>query len=152
MGSGATTIAGTATRGHVPWDEVLGLSERELTPGAQQLVSLAACLDMVCNPVPETYEGRRPPWQARYLAGLSSLEALGPVLRRQAAHVGWQQAERWIALSDGGAVRRRQRIVGAAAPNLACPRRSAAGREPRLTQTERLCIFPRLLGARTAWG
>lgn len=178
-------------RGCVPWDEVLGLTQRELTPGAEQLVSLAGCLEsfaearqkilpklaglwlaestvertteavgqrigellaqgvrfgpvvdwkwhadaegkrcsyvsvdatgvpqqgpggvaaegrmpwvaMIYNPVPENYEGRRPPWQARYVAGLSSLGALGLALRRQAAQVGWERADRWIALSDGG--------------------------------------------------
>lgn len=31
--------------GHFPWDAVLGLSAQELTPGAEQLVSLAGCLD-----------------------------------------------------------------------------------------------------------
>jgi hypothetical protein len=31
--------------GHFPWDTVLGLSAPELTPGAEQLVSLAGCLD-----------------------------------------------------------------------------------------------------------
>jgi hypothetical protein len=31
--------------GHVPWDHVLGFTGPELTPGAEQLVSLAGCLD-----------------------------------------------------------------------------------------------------------
>ena len=177
--------------GHFPWDTELGLSVQELTPGAEELVSLAGCLDsfaearqkilpkmagirlsestvertteaagqragdllaggmrfgaaadwkwhadaegkrcayvsvdatgvaqqgpggvsaegrmpwvgMVYNPVPEHHEGRRPPWQARYLAGLYGLDGLGPPLRRQAAQVGWDRADRWIALSDGG--------------------------------------------------
>lgn len=177
--------------GHFPWDAVLGFTPQELTPGAEQLVSLAGCLDsfgeghkkilprmagirlaestiertteavgqrvgdhlaagvrfgpaadwkwhtdaegkrcayvsvdatgvpqqgpggvaaegrmpyvaMIYNPVPEHFEGKRPEWQARYLAGLYSLDELGRPLRRQAAQVGWDRAERQIALSDGG--------------------------------------------------
>jgi hypothetical protein len=40
--------------------------------------------------------------QARYVAGLLSLEELGLILRKQAAQVGMEQAEQWIGLSDGG--------------------------------------------------
>lgn len=44
------------------------------------------------------------PGQARYLSGLSGgLAALGEPLRRQAAQVGMDRAQRWVALSDGGA-------------------------------------------------
>jgi hypothetical protein len=43
-----------------------------------------------------------PPLQARYLAGLYRLEEMGPLLRRQAAHVGMEQAEVWVGLTDGG--------------------------------------------------
>ena len=39
---------------------------------------------------------------SRYLAGLYTLEELGEQLRRQAAQVGMDRAEQWIALSDGG--------------------------------------------------
>ena len=39
---------------------------------------------------------------ARYLAGLNSLDELGEPLRRQAARVGMDRAERWVALSDCG--------------------------------------------------
>lgn len=44
----------------------------------------------------------RPRMQARYVAGLLSLAALGLLLRRQAAQVGMEDAEQWIGLSDGG--------------------------------------------------
>ena len=37
------------------------------------------------------------------MAGLEGQEALGEPLRRQAAQVGMDRAERWIALSDAGA-------------------------------------------------
>jgi hypothetical protein len=40
--------------------------------------------------------------QARYLAGLYELDDLGLVLRRQAAQVGMERAERWLVLTDGG--------------------------------------------------
>jgi hypothetical protein len=44
------------------------------------------------------------PGQARYLAGLTGgLAALGEPLRRQGAQVGMDRADRWVAISDGGA-------------------------------------------------
>jgi hypothetical protein len=64
---------------------------------------------MIYNPVPEDPAcwarptGRRPHFQARYLATLDGQAALAEPLRRQAAQVGMDQAQRWIALSDGGA-------------------------------------------------
>lgn len=61
------------------------------------------------NPVPEERGAwadpeavRRPAWQARYLASLDPLADVGTPLRRQGAQVGMNEAERWIALSDGG--------------------------------------------------
>jgi hypothetical protein len=42
--------------------------------------------------------------QVRYLAGLTGgLAALGAPLRRQGAQVGMDRAQRWVAISDGGA-------------------------------------------------
>ena len=64
---------------------------------------------MVYNPVPEEQdrwaspEGRVPRFNVRYLAGLDGMATLGEPLRRQAAQVGMDRAERWIAISDGGA-------------------------------------------------
>jgi hypothetical protein len=46
------------------------------------------------RPVPEL--------QARYLSGLYPLAQMGTLLRRQGASVGMEQAELWIALTDGG--------------------------------------------------
>jgi hypothetical protein len=40
--------------------------------------------------------------QARYLSGLYDLDELGLQLRRQAAQVGMEQAQQWLALSDAG--------------------------------------------------
>jgi hypothetical protein len=63
---------------------------------------------MVYNPVPELpADAAHPPppgarMQARYLAGLYSLDELGLQLRRQAAQVGMDGADLWIGLTDGG--------------------------------------------------
>jgi hypothetical protein len=63
---------------------------------------------MVYNPVPELPEGSphappaNAPMQARYVAGLYSLDQLSLVMRRQGAQVGMDRAERWIGLTDGG--------------------------------------------------
>jgi hypothetical protein len=55
-----------------------------------------AAVAMVYNPGPTG--------QARYVAGLTGgLAALGEPLRRQAAQVGMDRVEHWIAISDGGA-------------------------------------------------
>jgi hypothetical protein len=71
---------------------------------------------MVFNPLPDepdpAAEARVPParrpsgvaarQQARYLAGLYTLDELGTQLRKQAAQVGMERAEVWLALTDGG--------------------------------------------------
>jgi hypothetical protein len=60
----------------------------------------------VYNPAPPAWllpAGRPPPpLQARYLSGLYSLAEMGLLLRRQAAHVGLESADLWVALTDGG--------------------------------------------------
>jgi len=65
-----------------------------------------AAVGMVYNPVPEDpdrRQGRMPRFQARYVAGLGGQASLAEPMRRQAAQVGMDQAERWIAISDAGA-------------------------------------------------
>jgi hypothetical protein len=63
---------------------------------------------MVYNPVPEAHDRRARPdgpiprFNVRYVAGLDGIAALGEPLRRQAAHLGMDRAQRWIAISDGG--------------------------------------------------
>jgi hypothetical protein len=63
---------------------------------------------MVYNPVPELPDdspyrpGPKAAMQARYLAGLYELDALGLQLRKQAGQVGMDRAARWIGLTDGG--------------------------------------------------
>ena len=62
-----------------------------------------AYVGMLYNPRSE-HDPRSPePHQVRYLAGFYGLDELGLQLRRQAAQVGWDDAEQQIALSDGGA-------------------------------------------------
>ena len=51
------------------------------------------------EPVPNA---KRATMQARYLAGLYPLEKMGPLMRRLAGRVGMEQAEVWVALTDGG--------------------------------------------------
>jgi hypothetical protein len=58
---------------------------------------------MIYNPKSERDERPAEPRQVRYLSGFYDLDELGLQLRRQAAQVGWDEAERQIALSDGGA-------------------------------------------------
>ena len=67
-----------------------------------------ASVAMVYNPVPEAFTrrarpgGPAPRFQARYVAGLGGAAPLGEPLRRQAAQVGMDRADRWVALTDGG--------------------------------------------------
>jgi hypothetical protein len=46
---------------------------------------------------------RRPAWQARYVAQGRPLAQLTEPLRRQGGQVEMDRAQRWVALSDGGA-------------------------------------------------
>jgi hypothetical protein len=77
-------------------------------PGGAAAEGRMAYVGMIYNPVPEERTrwaapgGRRPDWQARYVAQVQPLAALSEPLRRQGGQVGMDRAERWIALSDGG--------------------------------------------------
>jgi hypothetical protein len=76
------------------------------TPGYEPVAETAAPADPLPQPSATQPSGPRPPdrprMQARYVSGLWSLAALGLILRKQAAQVGMEQAQRWIALGDGG--------------------------------------------------
>jgi hypothetical protein len=61
-----------------------------------------AYVGMLYNPRSKHDERAVAPHCVRYLAGFYELDELGLQLRRQAAQVGWDQAEQQIALSDGG--------------------------------------------------
>lgn len=61
---------------------------------------------MIFNPQPRAAdEGAlsKPCAGVRYFAGLYDLDELGAQMRRQGAQVGMNDAEQWIALTDGGA-------------------------------------------------
>jgi hypothetical protein len=78
---------------------------RQQGRGAGKAEGRMAYVAAVYNPPPVEWlrpPGQAPPLQARYLAGLYPLEEMGPLLRRQAAHVGMEQAEVWVGLTDGG--------------------------------------------------
>ncbi len=68
-----------------------------------------AAVGMIYNPVPEDTArrsrppGRVPRFRARYVAGLDGQASLAEPMRKQAAQVGMDRAERWIAISDAGA-------------------------------------------------
>jgi hypothetical protein len=79
---------------------------RQQGKNAGQAEGRMAYVAAVYNPQPVTWlcpPGQAPPpLQARYLSGLYALDEMGPLLRRQAAHVGMEQAEVWVGLTDGG--------------------------------------------------
>jgi hypothetical protein len=98
---------GTDAQGQrVAYVTVDATGTRQQGPGGQAADGRMAYVAGVYNPPPP--EGLRPagrpppPLQARYLAGLYALADLGPLLRRQAAQVGMEAAEVWVALTDGG--------------------------------------------------
>jgi hypothetical protein len=61
-----------------------------------------AYVGMIYNPRSPHDPQPPTPHSVRYLAGFYELDELGLQLRRQAAQVGWDDAEQQIALSDGG--------------------------------------------------
>ena len=79
---------------------------RQQGPGGGTAEGRMAYVAGVYNPAPPAWllpPGRpAPPLQARYLSGLYPLAEMGPLLRRQAGHVGMGAADLWIALTDGG--------------------------------------------------
>jgi len=71
--------------------------------------SRMANVAVLYNPVPadparwaRPAVGPEPTWQARYVASLERMVVVGAAIRQQGVAVGIEQAERWIALSDGG--------------------------------------------------
>jgi hypothetical protein len=81
-------------------------------PGGVEAEGRMAWVGKVFAPKPEAKDdkddaakpARRPAvvGHARYLAGLNGLDELGDPLRRQAAQVGMDRAQQWVALSDCG--------------------------------------------------
>jgi hypothetical protein len=78
-------------------------------PGGVAAEGEMIAVGMVYNPVPEDRaqwanpQGRRPSFQARYVASIEGQEAVAEPLRHQTGRVGMGEARRWIAISDGGA-------------------------------------------------
>jgi hypothetical protein len=81
---------------------------RQQGPGGRRAEGRMAYVGSIFNPAPAD-EGaqavpnpKRQALQARYLSGLYALEEMAPLMRQLAARVGMEQAEVWIALTDGG--------------------------------------------------
>ncbi len=76
--------------------------------GAKAAEGRMTAVGMIYNPVPEDEErwadrrGRAPCVQARYVAGLDGQASLAEPLRKRAAQVGMDRADRWIAIGDAG--------------------------------------------------
>jgi hypothetical protein len=72
--------------------------------GATEAEGRMAWVGKIYNPMaPPTEAVPKPhPPSARYLAGLSSLADLGKPLRNQAAQVGMDRAQQWVAVTDCG--------------------------------------------------
>ena len=79
---------------------------RQQGPGGKKAEGRMAYVAAVYDPTPVDWlliPGKKPPeMQARYISGLYSLDQMAPLLRRQAARVGMEDAEVWVALTDGG--------------------------------------------------
>lgn len=82
---------------------------RQQGPHGEAAEGRMAYVGMIFNPLPDrerVFEGLPKPsevMRARYVSGLYPLAEMGPLLRKQGAQVGLDQAEVWVALSDGGA-------------------------------------------------
>ena len=81
---------------------------RKQGPGGAPAEGEMIAVGMVYNPIPKdrhrwaTPSGRRPPWQARYVTSLEGQEAVAEPLRHMAGRVGLNEAQRRIAVCDGG--------------------------------------------------
>jgi hypothetical protein len=81
---------------------------RQQGPGGSKAEGRMAYVASIFNPPPPKDllqampNAKRDALRARYLSGLYELQDFGPLLRRLAARVGMEQAEVWIALTDGG--------------------------------------------------
>jgi hypothetical protein len=97
--------AGGGTVGYVSLDAT---GVRQQAKGGEKADGRMAYVGMVFNPLPDrerVFEALPKPGEAmkaRYVSGLYSLEEMGPLLRLQAGQVGLDEAQTWIALSDGG--------------------------------------------------
>jgi hypothetical protein len=92
----------------VAYASVDATGTRQQGPGGSRAEGRMAYVASIFNPPPPEERagavpnGKRQALRARYLSGLYALEELGPLLRRLAGRVGMEQAEVWVALTDGG--------------------------------------------------
>lgn len=113
---GQRLAAGETFGPAVPWDwyqdaegKTVGYVQADATGVPQQGSNGAKAegkmvhLGAVLNPAPGDWKGKRPPMEARYVSSLSVLADLQAPLRLQAGQVGLDAAQRWIAITDGGA-------------------------------------------------
>jgi hypothetical protein len=79
---------------------------RQQAEGGKAAQGRMAYVAAVYNPLPVPglvpTKPQQKAMQARYVSGLYELQQMGPLLRRQAAAVGMEQADVWVAVSDGG--------------------------------------------------
>jgi hypothetical protein len=81
---------------------------RQQGPQGRRAEGRMAYVGSIFNPVPDEElvqpvpNARREALQARYLSGLYALGQMGPLMRRLGERVGMEQAEVWVALTDGG--------------------------------------------------
>jgi hypothetical protein len=94
----------SAAPGRMPYVAMVYNPVPDLKAAADMAAALRAAPGAAPVPPPRPAVGPAPrgPIQARYLAGLYTLDELGLLLRRQAAQVGMEAAQQWIGLSDGG--------------------------------------------------
>ncbi len=74
--------------------------------GASKVDGRMVTVAMIYNPQPRQRDDEalsKPCDGVRYFAGFYDLEELGLQMRRQAGQVGMNDAQQWIALTDGGA-------------------------------------------------
>jgi hypothetical protein len=107
--------------GNVAWDwfrdargrtagyiEIDATGVRQQGPRGGRADGRMAYVGMIANPLPDrerVFESLPKPgasMRARYTSGLYPLAEMGPLLRRQAAQVGLDRAEVWVAVTDGG--------------------------------------------------
>ncbi len=99
-------------QGHtVAYVSIDATGTRQQGPGGAKVEGRMAYVAAIYDPLAQEslrpLPGPGPPgpkeqMKAVYLSGLYSLEAMGPLLRRQAGRVGMENAQVWVALSDGG--------------------------------------------------
>ncbi len=75
---------------------------RQQGPKGARAEGRMAQVGMIYNAASEHDDRKLQPHSVRYLSGFYDFPELGKQLRRQAAQVGWDEAEQQVALCDGG--------------------------------------------------